>query len=567
MPSSNQNIIRAILVSAANMSKEDQLELLSQFQAQMEPEPMDIDGLNEPPVDSRVVIAPHSLGVIPEESAMPNPHHSPSRPPEILIEENTPPDLPHNTSQSPNIEESHTTSPPHNHEKRTPKADQVTLTESAQEADKRQTSPSARPQRIRGQRSRFRATPLTPSNWKQGFTPTVQEKKLSDDLYYKVKSGEVNIWDAMGPDWVLESDPDKDLLIHKPRNPKQIAFAAAVRWHYELLIEGSLNTFPYGIITSLQAQEYDLDTNPPSATHFAIDWNTDIGSEWNLACRNFFAANFVLHIKQYQNHFDLPSYATNQVTVFDQFSQLLKVIRTQVKQRESWDDNLDTNVAACQKRHNDEKQAKYHARLETCRSIGWLQDYFPLVSDIGLEGISDEETDDERQKTSNGACCTKVLRLRYRSEEYKKFMRLLDAIKQTQEDATSINFNLTQAAKRLKKRVAKIDTKRKSRRNGPIGKPVQLYSEEYLQEAQILGKGLPPTLPEDLVIRMQIYLPKPLLEALDLHEDETECKTAVQSKANSVGVRGLLIKMSQEPGLYSNTPPQAGNRPMFSANP
>jgi hypothetical protein len=45
-----------------------------------------------------------------------------------------------------------------------------------------------------------------------------------DEVYYKVKEGKMNFFDAMGPDYDLETDPDRFLLHHKPRSPQQIAF-------------------------------------------------------------------------------------------------------------------------------------------------------------------------------------------------------------------------------------------------------------------------------------------------------------------------------------------------------
>jgi hypothetical protein len=99
----------------------------------------------------------------------------------------------------------------------------------------------------------------------------------------------------------------------------------------------------------------DLEDKPPSETRFAIDWATDIASSWNVACRNFFAADFVLHVDQYLDQLVLPTYARDTVRVLQQFDTLLKVIRNQTKHLEQLDDSSDKAAVDRQKLHNEAK--------------------------------------------------------------------------------------------------------------------------------------------------------------------------------------------------------------------
>jgi hypothetical protein len=175
--------------------------------------------------------------------------------------------------------------------------------------------------------------------------------------------------------------------------------------------------------------------------------------------------------------------------------------------------------------------------LSVCQAFEELKEWSGLVQAVGTEGVSDEETDNESQPTTNGIRCKKVLGLRYRSSEYRTFMRTLDAIIRYTEDSPMINYDRRKRQEIAKKRPRKIDaTRRYSERNAPIGKPIQLYSEAFLEEAQHHGLAVNPSerfkdlefplkLSPDLRSRMEAVLPLDLLVEIGLlTQEEAEVK-------------------------------------------
>jgi hypothetical protein len=79
------------------------------------------------------------------------------------------------------------------------------------------------------------------------------------------------------------------------------------------------------------ALAYNGVTDPPSATRFAIDWSTDIGSKWNKAARDFFTVHFVCHVDEYKRNCSLPDWASEKTAVYNNFSELLKAMKATAK--------------------------------------------------------------------------------------------------------------------------------------------------------------------------------------------------------------------------------------------
>jgi hypothetical protein len=150
-----------------------------------------------------------------------------------------------------------------------------------------------------------------------------------------------------------------------------------------------------------------------------------------------------------------------------------------------------------------------------------LNVHHEFLQEVGLDIISDEETDDEQQPRPSGEKRhVKVLQPCYRSQSCRAFVRLLDRIRVAQIKDNWAEPNSKAREEALAKIPESSDSSKYSNRKPRYGRPKKLFSQTYLDKMAGLGIDVGATKKFDDTLKFPPQLSELLLRQLQMSQAE-----------------------------------------------